>query len=98
MLFGITPNEDNTLFIDPKKDGAQKMVQVVEEKDPPRLWRVEFCDFLAFYSLSMVAGAVNCSNRVMLYHLVIGRPTSAEHSQYRFELTRFAISGLSMRE
>jgi len=40
MLFGITPNEDNTLFIDPKKDGAQKMVQVVEEKDPPRLWRV----------------------------------------------------------
>lgn len=37
-------------------------------------------------------------SRVMSYHLVTGRPTSAEHSQYRIELTRFAISGLSLRE
>jgi len=28
--FGITPNEDGTLSIDPKADGAQKMVQAIK--------------------------------------------------------------------
>lgn len=50
------------------------------------------------YSHSMVGVADSCSNSIMSYHLVTGCPASAEHSQYRFELTRFAISGLSVRE
>lgn len=50
------------------------------------------------YSHSMVGVADSCSNSIMSYHLVIRCPASAEHSQYRFELTRFAIYGLSMRE
>lgn len=50
------------------------------------------------YSHSMVEVADSCSNSIMSYHLVIGRPTSNEYSQYRFELSRFAISGLGMRE
>lgn len=50
------------------------------------------------HSHSMVEVADSCSNSIMSYHLVIGRPTSNEYSQYRFELSRFAISGLGMRE
>lgn len=46
----------------------------------------------------MVAGADSCTISAVSYHLVTGRPNSAEHSQYRFELTHFAISGPSMRE
>ena len=52
----------------------------------------------ATYSHSMVGVVDSCPNRIMLYHLVIERPTSDEHSQYRFELTRFAIPDLGMRE
>ena len=53
---------------------------------------------IANHSHSMVEVADSCSNSIMSYHLVIGRPTSNEYSQYRFELSRFAISGLGMRE
>lgn len=53
---------------------------------------------LVIYSHSMVGVADSCSSSIMSYHLVAGCPASAEHSQYRFELTRFAISGLNVRE
>ena len=51
-----------------------------------------------YYSHSMVAGADSCTISAVSYHLVTGCPASAEHSQYRFELTCFTISGLSVRE
>ena len=53
---------------------------------------------LAIYSHSMVGVGDSCSNSIMSYHLVTGCPASAEHFQYHFELSRFAISGLSVRE
>lgn len=50
------------------------------------------------YFHSMVGATGSCPNGVMSYHLVIGCPTNDKHSQYHFELTRFAISALSTRE
>lgn len=32
--FGVTPNEDGTLSIDPKADGAKKMVQAIQASSP----------------------------------------------------------------